>query len=253
MIGILLLAGCSQPVARELPASFGPNPFLDPGVEVILQFDYVAGRKPTSFAVDGLLATMQDVGSHAEPQFREISPDHQGDWSPEQILMQHARSYPGNWSSWKLNDSYVLHILYLDGGLYSPGAEAHGAYGVSLFQGGWPLIAVFPDSFNRTNLYAVSTNVPGQRSHGYERAVLVHEYGHVLGLVNCDLPQTEPHDHAESPCHSALQSSVMYPGVHNNDPLTWALDDQMQSIWRFDEQDWADIRAEQARRSAGKV
>lgn len=79
-----------------------------------------------------------------------------------------------------------------------------------------------------------------------ERAVLVHEFGHALGLVGCGIPEVRSHQAQEYECHSANKESVMWFIMHNSDDIRkYILEDGFSPVWRFDADDLADIRAAQ--------
>lgn len=88
--------------------------------------------------------------------------------------------------------------------------------------------------------------MPGQDQRLVERAVLVHEYGHLLGLVDCGLPMQTPRADPDLPCHSRNRESVMSALGPSRSADQWLLRDGTGPVWRFDEHDWRDIRAYQA-------
>lgn len=88
-------------------------------------------------------------------------------------------------------DTLVVRILYI-AGVYSPGPTTRGlAYGNYSF-------AVFRNTF----------------APEHERALLLHEFGHLMGLVNCGTPSVS--DHAETDaehkphCRNQDKGCVMY-------------------------------------------
>ncbi len=239
---LLLLAtatgGCS---GREIPLEPWTNPFLEPGSTIRVQVDHAPGRAPSALALEGLSQIMQQVGTRPAFSIRETIEPTDGNYSSEDVLRLHRNLYSGSPTTWRDDGVAVLHVLYLDG--HPAGAPAGGhAYLVW----GAPLFTVYLDDLPTTSLYAAVATLPTQTNASFERTLLVHEYGHMLGLVGCDLPQVRPHVDAGSDCHSNAETSVMQADFHTSeDPLTWALDDQMQPVWRFDQDDWADIRAYQ--------
>lgn len=243
-VGLLLASGCITPPADE-PTWAWTNPFLasDPFRIVI---DHVPGRAPSVMALEGLHATLQELGTSANLTVRESLPELGRPYTTEDILALHAGHDPGSDLTWRdAEGTGVLHVLYLDGNS-TDDEGARIVYGLAFGMGGIPLIAIFPDLLPTTSLFRASTQLPGQGHGGYERSVLVHEFGHMLGLVACGLPEVHPHADPEDECHSRNESSVMAASMHAaSDPLEWAFDDEMQPVWRFDADDWADIRAGQ--------
>lgn len=238
------MSGCLEPVP---PAPQDPwtNPFLVPGSTVLVQIDHAPGRAPSALALEGLSQVMQHVGARPSFTIQQTIEPTDGNYSSEDILRLHRNLYSGSPTTWSLDDQTVLHLLYLDGST-PPRQAGQVVRGVAFLRTGFPVMAIFADDLSTTSLYRASVSLPGQSNATFERSILIHEYGHMLGLVGCGTPQVHPHADPASECHSAHHESVMYPNLHTSeDPFTWALDDEMQPVWRFDQDDWADIRAYQ--------
>lgn len=86
-------------------------------------------------------------------------------------------------------------------------------------------------------------SVPPPAAEKVERAVLMHEFGHSLGLVGCGIPMVKPR--AIDGCHSPNERSVMHPSA--DDDVASALLDFTQEgghiHFEFDVDDLEDIRA----------
>ena len=80
-----------------------------------------------------------------------------------------------------------------------------------------------------------------------ERTVLVHEFGHLFGLVDCGIPAVVERSDPDSACHSAASGSVMWAGIHHEWTLEQVLRDGAAPIGRFDQHDWEDLRHAQGR------
>lgn len=247
LAGLLLVAslsGCLASVPDE-PQKPWTNPFLQPGSTVLVQIDHAPGRAPSTLALEGLSLIMKEVGTRPIFSIRQTIEPTDGNYSSEDILRLHRNLYSGSPTTWSLGNQTVLHVLYLDGST-PPREEGQVIRGLALLRAGYPAMAIFADEMSTTSLYRASLSLPGQSNATFERSIVIHEYGHMLGLVGCGTPQVHPHSDPASECHSAHLESVMYPSIHSaEDPLTWALDDEMQPVWRFDDDDWADIRAYQ--------
>ena len=239
----LLFAGCMQGVPGRGDSSSRGNPFVVPGEDILVQFDVVSGREPSVFARDALVSVMERVGTNVSTSVRSNLAEKDG-YSVEDMWALHETFYPADRHTWRNDEGQaVLHVLYLAGEwLDDPGGTTVGLSFVGL----WPLIVLFYDRLPTTSLWFSQVEVPGLSKDGFERSVLIHEYGHSLGLVGCGLPMTKVrHDDAD-PCHSTEKASVMLAYVHSNeDPALWLRGDDMQPLWQFDEHDWADIRAYQ--------
>ncbi len=133
----------------------------------------------------------------------------------------------------------VLHVLYLNGGSSEDSGDGRvlgAAYSGSS-------IVMFKDNIRKTR-----DSCPSVLSFGcptvaqVEEAVLVHEVGHILGLVNNGIRMVEPHEDGEHPKHSSNPESVMYWKVETGDIIDFILDGNRIPN-RFDASDQADMRA----------
>lgn len=123
----------------------------------------------------------------------------------------------------------VLTVLYVDGN--SDGDTSNGKVLGVFFQKG--RIALFPDAINGGGLL-------GFGASDIERAVLVHEFGHAIGLVNLGIPMQTDHEDDEHEKHSSSSQSVMYWAVENTlglSTLTGGIPND------FDANDRADLKA----------
>lgn len=132
---------------------------------------------------------------------------------------------------WSTDERVVIHLLYLNG-RPDYGNALGTAYGASS-------IVIFPD-----RLENAVTPVVGRAT--LERAVLVHEVGHLLGLINIGYKSPRDHEDPEHPTHSRSQDSVMFWGIET---------DAVSSLFPggpTDDYD-ADDRADLADRATGKL
>ncbi|MBA3655201.1 MAG: hypothetical protein H0W70_13530 [Actinobacteria bacterium] len=120
-------------------------------------------------------------------------------------------------------DVAVLHLFYLSGRFADDGV-----LGVAVRA---DTLAVFPDEI-------ASATSPFVSAARIERAVVTHELGHVLGLV--DLYLETNRDDAEHPGHSTNRGSVMYYAVESD--LVAQLFGGPPPV-DFDSSDLADLRA----------
>ena len=103
----------------------------------------------------------------------------------------------------KSGNEFVIHILYLNGEFEDNENTLGLAYKGSSF-------AMFQEKIEDAAFLFIS-------AEDIEKSVLVHEYGHLLGLVN--MGYTSPHDHEdpEHPHHSNNEESVMYWAIESQD------------------------------------
>lgn len=125
----------------------------------------------------------------------------------------------------------VVHVLYVDGG----SRDHKGATGLA--------------NGHTAFLFGSQRHLPafGEDRAYIERAVLVHEVGHLLGLVNRGVPMVRPHEDPASPHHSANPESVMTSAVDAGEALLARLDEGRAPPSTFDADDLADLRAYRAR------
>ena len=125
----------------------------------------------------------------------------------------------------------VLHVIYVKGGSDHDTGNSK-VLGV-FFQNG--RIAMFPDAINGGGLLGSPFGAVD-----VERAVIVHEFGHAIGLVNLGIPMQRDHEDDEHEKHSSNSRSVMYWAVETTlglSSLTGTIPDD------FDADDRADLQA----------
>ena len=129
-----------------------------------------------------------------------------------------------NRSSYSQGDTVSLYILYVNGSF----AENEDALGVALNAS---VFVIFKDRISQaTTALVLASEI--------ERAVLIHELGHLLGLVNINYQSSRNHEDSGHPKHANNTNSVMY----------WAVEDiSVANIlrggppYRFDSDDQYDI------------
>ncbi len=209
--------------------------------DLLVEIDYVAGREPSQFALNALRSVLENVTDKRiitilEPT--EIPPtgDEQTFASVERAHREHFSHGGSNDDGnvrWKENGT--LHILYLDG-------QGDGFSGVYTQDLG---VAILPDYYQSAVLIGPYVTRPVDPRVA-ERAVLMHEVGHALGLVNCGIPMVRHHhDDGVSPCHSNRIESVMRYGYGQMDEalLGMMMSQDVEPVWQFDEYDLEDIQA----------
>lgn len=97
-------------------------------------------------------------------------------------------------------DALAVHVLYLQGSFSADGGETN-ALGVAYTAS---TAALFPDRWRDLTTVLLGGDVAA------ERAVLVHELGHLFGLVDLTYRSEIDHEDPEHPGHSRNRGSVMY-------------------------------------------
>lgn len=243
LLGLLLgLSGCTTPdVADEwrdtrMAAYLWQSPYPDLVVEV----DHVSTVTPSSFALDALVSALKNVTGKRSvtllpletiPPYNPslVSPKEWTDEELDIVAREHLDSADAG--QYGRGEAAVLHILFLDGHYTSDEGAAVGlAVGETVF--------VFTDRPRGES--PVPANMPRDFTH---RTVLIHEAGHVLGLVNRGLPMQRDHEDPKSPHHSRNPQSVMKAGVDLfQSQLATALPEEAPP-YEFDADDLADIKA----------
>ncbi|MGB0653202.1 MAG: hypothetical protein ACPGQL_08370 [Thermoplasmatota archaeon] len=195
---------------------------------MVIEIDYVSGHEPPSQALSTLRQRVEaclDKPAGIQINVDDAIPPQGSPYSLDDIF--------------RIRDTYrdVAHgdnnaasmwIVYLDG-QYSGGAQTLG-----LATAG-DTIAIFDDRVDdAANLLVSSTTI--------HRAVLVHEVGHLLGLVNNGIPMQTNHEDPEHRGHSDNRNSVMYWAVETSNIVTLVQNGGSIPL-DFDADDRADLRA----------
>jgi len=122
----------------------------------------------------------------------------------------------------------TLYVLYLNGEL----ADEEGTIGVAYRASG---IVLFADLINSA---ATSLIHPS----AIERSVLIHETGHILGLVNIGYRSRHDHEDPDHPHHSKYRSSVMYWQVEDTSVASILAGGPPSDFDRYDRDDLALLR-----------
>lgn len=196
-----------------------------PAAKLVVEVDYVKGRAPSSRALSHLASVLRDVAD--KPGGITVEPGNEiaagkDRWTTEDLAAL-ERSHR---SARSAGATVTMWIVYV-GGVY---AETEGALGVAYSA---TAAAIFRDRIDDATT-AIVTAVP------IERAVVTHEAGHLLALVNIGYTSAIDHEDKDRPHHSNNKDSVMY----------WAVEDiSIKSILTggppdtFDDADKADLAA----------
>ncbi|HET6403849.1 MAG TPA: hypothetical protein VFH78_04325 [Candidatus Thermoplasmatota archaeon] len=235
----LLLAGCTLP----FPNGGGPRPYYeellagDPFTDLVVEIDHAPGRQPSTAAREHLVQELRNVTSKTRVSVKlEATLPDEGNkrWTAEELVAlekatrttQHAAPVA------------VLHVLY-------PAGEYQNASVAGVTIGGTVMgpVVVFLDTIDKLQSPVGPITLPRQARDEIERATLLHEAGHAMGLVNNGLPMVRDHEDPSHPGHSRNPNSVMYWQVDSLAGIRQALLDDGTIPAYFDADDRADMRA----------
>jgi len=238
----MLVAGC----AGLVPGGGGPGSaareLVDPRLHarLVVEIDYPVGFAPNDEAVEVLRRTLAEVTGRDASRIEivksaDIPAERNKKYTLQEIRaleMEHRDRRTGG-------DTAALYVLYLAGGYSGDQGDARVlgvAYGGTSF-------AMFKGNIQE----ATRSSLLGLRTveeRCVERAVLVHEFGHVAGLVNLGTPMQRPHEDPDHPGHSSNRRSVMYYAVENTLDLFALFTGGCSDIpYEFDADDKADLAA----------
>lgn len=216
VLTLVPLSGCVDVAALLAePGPSLPQALLrrDPYPDLVVEVDAAPGQDPcpsTLAALDGALrfVTAKDSILVTEPT-RVLAGD--GSYDNEELVRLHRRELdlaPGGAGRFGADGRAVLHVMFLNGGARTPDGD-HAA-GRMIYDHG--VVFVFKDSFRHA--YDVRSGERVDAACAVERAVVLHELGHALGLVNRGVPMRSDREADDHAGHSTDPRSVMYPTLH---------------------------------------
>lgn len=223
----------------------------DPYPYLHVEVDYASGRPPSPIALEAVRETMdratdkEEVTIATPRSFPRTEATYHSLGDLERIAGTTKDASPR--LSTPADQTYVLHIVYLDGtGWTTPDGDDQALLGLHVGRIG--TVFLFPERID---------TLGRPRGHGpidaalfapyMERAVLVHELGHAFGLIGDEVPQSTPHEDPDRPHHSKNPESVMY-WSHTDWYRRYGPDWDGDVVpYAFDEDDLADLDAYRAR------
>lgn len=172
----------------------------------VIEIDYVAGHKPAQSAIDLLKSRMNEV---VKKDSITVLVD---DILPAQKSNLKTSDFEALKSKYKDQsgdaDTVVTYVLYLDSNSASDTSEGR-VLGLAYSH---DTVVMFDEVIeSAANLRFSATDI--------EKAVLVHEFGHTIGLVNNGVPMQTNHEHSSHKKHSSNSASVMTPAVETTTNL----------------------------------
>jgi hypothetical protein len=205
----------------------------------VIEVDTMSGMSPPGGVLDllrGRMVSMVDKPDGVDIVVDDTLGAEARTWDAEAIV-EYSRQHVDHESGGK---TAVTHLLFL-AGTYEARVEGATVLGVQVDdQRGVKenIVAIFADSIRETCRPLALP--PCQDPTPVWEAVVVHEFGHAIGLVNAGLPMQQDHEDDEHPAHSTNQNSVMYYQVETGNVLNFFTGGPPDN---FDTQDRADACA----------
>ena len=223
----------------------GARELVDPRLHanLVVEIDYPPGAGPNADAKAHLRSTLAEVTGRDASRIEfveeaEVPAQSSKKYTLNDIIALETEHRDRRTSG----DTAVLYVLYVAGGYSADDGDsrvlgvAYGGTSFAMFKGNI-------QSATRSQVIG-GVFVPTIEERCIERAVLVHEFGHVAGLVNVGTPMVRPHEDPEHPGHSSNQRSVMYHAVENTVDLFSFFTGGCSDIpYQFDADDKADLAA----------
>ncbi|MGB1586321.1 MAG: hypothetical protein ACPHID_04680 [Thermoplasmatota archaeon] len=177
----------------------------------IIEIDHVNGERPSGEVVNGLLSRLQDVVSKdsVRVQYSDANLPSDDRWTRGELqsLRESRRDLKTE------GNTVTTHVMFVDGEY-----EQEGVLGFAV---GHDWIVIFSERIDRGCDEGGPLGLPACSDADRTRAhtaVLVHEFGHIMGLVNNGIDMVN--DHEADRCngepdsgHSDNQNSVMFCAV----------------------------------------
>ena len=165
-----------------------------------IEINYVTGNSPDSEALNLLKQRIKEVTDKSTVTISQSSfGSTDGSYTLEEILEIESNER----TRFKSGNTFVIHILYLNGE-YNDNDQTLGlAYSGTSF-------VMFKEKIEDAAFLLIS-------SKDIEKSVIVHEFGHLLGLVNNGYQSPHDHEDPQHPHHSNNEESVMYWAIESQD------------------------------------
>lgn len=206
---------------------------------LIVEIDHEQGAAPADEALAGLRTSIESYlrkpgGVEIRTPTSEVPNEGQGaKWSFSEIRSTEDSIRDAT----KDGKTAVLYIMYVNGGSSEDtdsGRVLGAAYSGSS-------IVMFKENIRSVRNQCLNLPIGCPSSGTIEKAVLIHELGHILGLVNNGIPMVEPHEDPDHPHHSDNPDSVMYWKVDTGSVIDLIRGRGLPT--EFDADDKADMRA----------
>ena len=179
---------------------------------MVIEIDHEPGYRPMSSSTEMLLDRLEQVcdkPNGIQLKFNEVNFDHDGDWTADDV-----RRLGWEFKDTSPQNENTLHWqLIFPSGMYAENSVLGVAVDAST-------VALFGDAISEADGPFGRPSV-----EDVENSVIVHEVGHLLGLVNLVYESPVNHEDPEHPGHSNNDNSVMYWAVESTDLLNFVFGD----------------------------
>ena len=192
---------------------------------MVIEIDHEPGYRPYSSSADMLVERLESVcdkPSGITVKFSEVNFNHEGTWSAQDVR---DKGWAEKDQSPREGTTLRWQIIF-PAGTY----ETDTVLGVAVDAS---TVALFSDSIDEADGPFGRPSV-----EDVENSVLVHEVGHLLGLVNLVYESPVDHEDPDHPGHSNNDESVMYWAVESSDISNFIFGDLPNE---FDADDPADL------------
>ena len=192
---------------------------------MIIEIDHEPGYRPFSSSVDLLIERLESVcdkPSGISVEYDEVDFGHEGTWSAQDVR---DKGWEQKDTSPRDGTTLYWQILF-PAGTY----DSDSVLGVAVDAS---TVALFSDSIDEADGPFGRPSV-----EDVENSVLVHEVGHLLGLVNLVYESPVDHEDPDHPGHSSNDDSVMYWAIESADVANFIFGSLPSD---FDDDDRADL------------
>ncbi len=237
LLGVLIFTACNDNSGSDSTLSFShtqgvgssANNFLASTdfTRLIIEIDYVKGLKPSQQALDDLKAFLsarlnKPSGISIVLDDEIPSPNNSSFTSQEvyELEKQHRNTFTAE-------NTIAAYFLVLDGAY-----KQENVLGIAYFNTSMALFEeVILNNSGGFGQPTVST---------VEASVMMHEFGHILGLVNNGTDQVQDHEDENHEAHCDIESCLMYYAIQTTDLMQNLMGGNIPTL---DEQCLQDLKA----------
>lgn len=236
-VAIALVAGCI------LPNGDAPTPYYvdliagDPFTDLVIEIDHAPGREPSVGAREHLIGELRNVTSKTRISVKlqaSLDDDPDKRWTAADLVALEATTR----STEHKAPVALLHVLYPAGEFVNESVAGITISGTVIGP-----VVVFLDAIDELQSPLGPIALPREARDEIERATLLHEAGHAMGLVDNGLPMVRDHEDPQSEGHSSNPDSVMYWQVETINGIREAFLHDGAIPAYFDADDRADLRS----------